>query len=123
MAYEAKDGDISVFKNNKKTEDKHPDYTGKAQIDGETFYVSFWIKKRDGGDAFFSGQIQRKQSQSASGPVDDPLNPTPAPTSGLGPLDEPGTPAPTRTAKQIAMEKQQAKDKQLSDNDDSGLPF
>lgn len=74
MAYEAKDGDFSLFKNTKKTEDKHPDYTGKALINGETLFISAWLKQRDGGDVFFSGRIEpRKERQEA--PVKDPFNP------------------------------------------------
>ena len=75
MSYEPKDGDISVFKNRKKEKENHPDYTGKAQINGETWYVSFWIKQKDGGDAFFSGQIQQKKEQSSN--AVDPINPEP----------------------------------------------
>jgi hypothetical protein len=95
MAYEAKNGDISVFKNHKKEKDTHPDYTGKALLEGETHYVSLWIKKRENGEAFFSGQIQKKQEKS-SAPVDDPLN---QPTAvELGPLEDDSL-APVDTSK------------------------
>lgn len=74
MAYEAKDGDVSLFKNTKKTEDKHPDYTGRALVNGQTMYLSMWLKKRDTGEVFFSGRIEPPKERQSE-PVDDPFNP------------------------------------------------
>ena len=63
MAYEMKDGDISVFKNKDATEENNqPPYTGKALINGEEFRVALWVK----GDTnkFFSGRIELPQKSS-----------------------------------------------------------
>ena len=33
-----------LFKNDRKTSDKHPDYKGNANLDGRDYWVSAWIK-------------------------------------------------------------------------------
>ena len=33
-----------LYKNDKKTEDKHPEYKGSGQIDGIEYWISAWIK-------------------------------------------------------------------------------
>ena len=46
MTYEKKPGSGSLFKNDRKESDKHPDYRGTYKHhDGTEFYVSIWIKK------------------------------------------------------------------------------
>ncbi len=88
MAYEAKEGDVSIFKNSKKTEDKHPDYTGKALIKGETMYLSLWLKQREGGEVFFSGRIEPRRERQET-PVEDPFNPkTDKPKAQAQPTDD-----------------------------------
>ena len=57
MAYEQKEGDISVFKNNKKETEKQPDYTGTALINGQKMKVALWVKEGQKGK-FFAGKIQ-----------------------------------------------------------------
>ena len=57
MAYEQKEGDISVFKNNKKETENQPDYTGTALINGQKMKVALWIKEGQKGK-FFAGKIQ-----------------------------------------------------------------
>lgn len=67
-----KEGDISLFKNTKKTEDKHPDYTGKCMVNGKEMRVAAWIKKGESGLAFFSGKISEFEMKSDN--IADPLN-------------------------------------------------
>ena len=57
MSYEQKEGDISIFKNNKKEAEKHPDYTGTALINGKKMKVALWIKEGQKGK-FSAGKIQ-----------------------------------------------------------------
>lgn len=57
MAYEPKDGDISLFKNNDKKETKHPDYRGTALIEGKKFKIAMWIKGEK-PKTFLSGKIE-----------------------------------------------------------------
>lgn len=58
MAYELRDGQGTLFKNNRKTEDKHPDYTGSIKTpDGHEHWFSAWIKTGSQGGKFLSVQI------------------------------------------------------------------
>ena len=42
---EQRDGSGLLFKNDRKTEDKHPDYTGTITVNGEQLELSAWIKQ------------------------------------------------------------------------------
>ena len=35
----------ALFKNGKKETDRHPDYTGRIDIDGKEYFLSAWIKE------------------------------------------------------------------------------
>ena len=82
MAYEKKDGDISIFKNDKGENDKRPDMRGTALIGGVEYRVSLWTRtSQKDGSKFLSGKIETAQ------PADRPANVTATP-----PLDESGLP-------------------------------
>lgn len=67
MAYETKPGQGSIFKNEKKTENTHPDYTGSCVTpDGTECWISLFVKKPDGKKPFFSVSIRPKQEQQQS---------------------------------------------------------
>ena len=53
MAYEHKENKGSIFKNEKKEKETHPDYTGQANVDGTVYNVSAWINKSKGGKKYF----------------------------------------------------------------------
>jgi len=59
MAYEEKAGDLSVFKNDRKEKDTHPDYrivgTG---LDGKKIKGALWLKKDRSGKTYMSGKIE-----------------------------------------------------------------
>ena len=58
MAYEMRPGSGSLFKNDKKTTDKHPSLKGKVMLpDGTTHWVSAWTKKTQAGETWISLQI------------------------------------------------------------------
>jgi len=58
MAYEMRPGSGSLFKNDKKTTDKHPNLKGKVMLpDGTTHWVSGWTKKTQAGETWISLQI------------------------------------------------------------------
>ena len=42
---EQHDGSGILFKNDRKTEDRHPDYTGTITVNGEQLELSAWIKQ------------------------------------------------------------------------------
>lgn len=55
----------AIFRNEKKAEDKHPDYTGSLDVNGVPHYLDGWIRhKKDGSGSFLSVRIKPKgQSQ------------------------------------------------------------
>lgn len=44
MAYEIRDNSGSIFKNDKKETDSHPNGQGKCLVGGVEYYVSAWTK-------------------------------------------------------------------------------
>jgi len=56
LAYERKDGDIAVFTVKEKKNERGPDWTGTALINGEELQVSFWQKT----PTMLAGQIKPK---------------------------------------------------------------
>ena len=44
MGYEQREGDIAVFRNDNKTNEKAPDWKGTAVINGQKMAVAFWEK-------------------------------------------------------------------------------
>ena len=61
-----------LFKNNRKSTENHPDYTGKLNVEGTERYLSAWIKESKAGNKFFSmslgkpvAEVQEKSSSPA----------------------------------------------------------
>jgi uncharacterized protein (DUF736 family) len=57
MAYEKKEGDISIFKNNFKNATNQPDYKGTYRKNGRDYQVALWIKEDKNGKKFFTGKL------------------------------------------------------------------
>lgn len=70
MTYETKDMTGSLFTNNRKEKDTHPDRNGSARIDGHDYWVSGWIKQGKDGKPWLSLAFKRKDG-SADRPVMD----------------------------------------------------
>ena len=56
MAYIPKEGSGSLFKNDRKTTENHPDYTGTIMVNNRECYLSAWVKEGKKGK-FFSVSI------------------------------------------------------------------
>lgn len=63
MNYEQKDMSGSLFKNNRKEKDSHPDRTGSAMIDGVEYWVSGWVKQDRNGNPWMSLAFKPKQER------------------------------------------------------------
>lgn len=50
----------ALFKNTRRTNERQPEFTGKANVKGEEFYVSGWRKSREGGDPYISMSFETK---------------------------------------------------------------
>jgi hypothetical protein len=58
-----------ISKNDRKTEDKHPDIKGQCEIDGTEYWISGWLKERkDGSGKFYSLVFQAKEAKPESKP-------------------------------------------------------
>jgi uncharacterized protein (DUF736 family) len=51
----------SLFKNDKKTEEKHPDMSGSINIDGVEYWISGWKKQSKQGANFISLSVRPKE--------------------------------------------------------------
>ena len=55
MAYEMKPSSGSLFKNDRKEKETHPDYKGKVMLpNGEVRWLSGWKKQTSAGDPWLS---------------------------------------------------------------------
>lgn len=70
MSYEQRDNSGILFKNDRKEEKSHPDYTGEARIDGKVYRMSAWIKEGKKGK-FMSFSFRRKTDDSAAKGADE----------------------------------------------------
>ena len=60
-----------ISKNDRKTEDKHPDIKGQCEINGTEYWISGWQKERkDGTGKFYSLTFQAKND--APRPMPEP---------------------------------------------------
>lgn len=64
MAYEKKPGDLSVFKNDRKEKDTHPDYRIVGlDLNGRKIKGALWLKTDRNGNKFMSGKIEDDEQQ------------------------------------------------------------
>ena len=63
MAYVQKPNTGSLFRNNKKSSEKSPDYTGSCLIDGKEMKIGAWLKTSKKGEKFFSMSFQVPQGR------------------------------------------------------------
>ena len=54
MAFEQRNMNGALFRNDKKEKETHPDYTGSAKVDDIEYYISGWVKTSKGGQKYMS---------------------------------------------------------------------
>lgn len=62
MAYEQKDLTGSLFKNDRKESDTHPDYKGSALIGGVDHWLDAWINVSKDGKKYMSLKLKPKDA-------------------------------------------------------------
>ena len=67
----------SIWKNEKKETEKHPDFTGSLNVEGKEFWISAWKRRPDQSDKApaLSFQVRAKDEVAASAKA------TPAPSA------------------------------------------
>ena len=53
----------SLFRNDKKTDEKHPDMSGTLNVEGKEYWISGWKKTSKAGTGFISLSVRPKQDQ------------------------------------------------------------
>jgi len=61
-----KDNSGLIFKNTKKTEDKHPDYKGQIKVNGAVKDIGLWVRKDKNGASFFGVLLNEPKSKEQS---------------------------------------------------------
>jgi hypothetical protein len=52
-----------LFRELNKESDKHPDYTGKLNVDGKDYYIAGWIRDSKKGTKFMSLSVKPAQGK------------------------------------------------------------
>lgn len=74
MPYEQRDMSGSLFRNDKRETDNHPNLKGSAMINGEEFWVSAWTKVSKSGEKWVSLSFQPKDKDKASAKPSKPAD-------------------------------------------------
>lgn len=60
----------TLYKNRKKENDRHPDYTGQLNVDGKELWLSAWLKESSKtGEKYFSLSVRPKEERQSSQPT------------------------------------------------------
>lgn len=79
----------ALFKNDRKTKDTQPGYTGSLNVDGVEYFLDAWLKEGQKGK-FFSVSVKRKDQQPEAARAPSPSRapaPAPKPSSGFDDMD------------------------------------
>jgi len=61
---------FALFKNDKKGNERAPEYKGSIVVDGKKYWMSAWLREAKSGQKYMSGSVQLAES---------PPQPTPKP--------------------------------------------
>jgi hypothetical protein len=67
MAFELRDNSGSLWANDRKETDTHPDRTGSAKIGGVDYWVNGFLKKTKAGEPYLSLSFKRKDEKASGG--------------------------------------------------------
>jgi hypothetical protein len=80
MAYEQKDMSGSLFKNDKKGNDRAPDYRGKCMVNGTLLDMSAWMQtSQDGTKKYMSIKFSPPYNAQQQAPAPEAYQPSPSP--------------------------------------------
>jgi len=72
------EGNLKLWRNDRKKQDKHPDYTGTGKINGEDVDVAGWLRVPDGGGKqYLSVKIGPKRERQQTPPQPPPAADSP----------------------------------------------
>ena len=55
--FENKENYGALFKNDKKSNDNQPDYTGKVNVEGADYNIAGWMKESKAGNTYLSLKV------------------------------------------------------------------
>ncbi len=76
MAYEHKPNSGTLFPNDRKEKETHPDFKGSCKIDGVDYWVSGWKNERDGKHSL-GMKFEPQEQQREESPQEDRFEPNP----------------------------------------------
>lgn len=63
MSYQQKDNSGSLFRNEEKTNERGPDYSGTCMVGGVEYFFDGWLKTADSGRKWMSFSFKAKTKQ------------------------------------------------------------
>jgi hypothetical protein len=60
VAYEMKDNNGSLWVNDRKEKDEHPDRTGSIMVAGTEYWINGWLRKTKDGKPYLSLSVRPK---------------------------------------------------------------
>lgn len=68
MSFELKDNSGSIWVNDRKEKETHPDRTGTVKVGGVEYYISGWLKDAN-GKKYMSLSFKRKEAKQEQAPA------------------------------------------------------
>ncbi len=60
----------AAWRNNDKKTERHPGYSGTANVEGVLYFVDVWVKQRDNGEKFLSMSFKKRDKQEGAARAD-----------------------------------------------------